>query len=168
MLSVWGSKHDCNKQEHHLSFHFMMSTLRMYSYSLLSVSLWVVFVYLPFVYFSPRGHHLSECIIYPLICCAILVLSFLMMLLYKLFSRIKVSPKKRDIIFILCTSYVYLPISIFTMYKEGMVSSIFSMEMMHILFNIKLYILGVAVLPAPFLFVYLLRRAERRTALSKE
>ncbi len=53
------------------------------------------------------------------------------------------------------------------MYMEGVVSSIFSMEMMHILFNIKLYIPGVAVLPAPFLFVYLLRRALKHDAHSK-
>lgn len=137
----------------------MMATLSMYSYSLLSVSIWVVLVYLPFVYFSPRGHHLSECIIYPLICCAVLMLSFLMILGYKLFSLIRnISHLKRDIIFILCISYFYLPISIFTMYQEGMVSSIFSMEMMHVLFNIKLYIPGVTVLPVPLLFVYLLRR----------
>ncbi len=53
------------------------------------------------------------------------------------------------------------------MYKEGMVPSIFSMEMMNILFNVKLYILGVVVLPAPVLFVYLLRRAGRKTSQSK-
>ena len=141
----------------------MMATLRMYSYSLLSVSLWVVLVYLPFVYFSPRGHHLSEWIIYPLICCAVLMLSFLMTLVYKLFSLIRnISHLKRDIIFILCISYFYLPISIFTMYQEGMVSSMFSMEMMHIVFNIKLYLLGIAVVSVPLLFVYLLRRAERK------
>lgn len=136
------------------------SFISMYSYSLLSVSLWIVLIYLPFVYFSPRGHLLRECIIYAFICCAVFILSFLMALVYKLFSLIKkISPLKKDIIFILCISYFYLPISIFTMYKEGMVSSIFSMEMMHILFNIKLYILGVIVVPAPFLFVYLLRHA---------
>ena len=43
-----------------------------------------------------------------------------------------------------------------------MASSIFSMEMLHILFNIKLYLLGIAVVPVPLLFVYLLRRAERK------
>lgn len=53
------------------------------------------------------------------------------------------------------------------MYKEGMGSSIFSMEMVHILCNIKLYILGLIVAPAPFLFVYLLRRAGRKTTLPK-
>lgn len=78
---------------------------------------------------------------------------------YKLFSLIKkISPLKRDIIFILCISYLYLPISIFTMYQEGMVPSIFSVEMVQLLFNIKLYLLGIAVLPAPFFFIYLLRR----------
>ena len=136
-----------------------MTTLKMYSYSLLSVALWVISIYLPFVYFSPRGHLLGECIIYAFICCGILISSFLMTLGYKLFSLIKkISPLKRDIIFILCISYLYLPISIFTMYQEGMVPSIFSVEMVHLLFNIKLYLLGIAVLPAPFLFVYLLRR----------
>lgn len=145
-----------------------MPTLRMYSYSLLSVSLWVVLIYLPFVYFSPRGHLLSECIIYPLMCCAVLILSFLMTLVYKLFFRIKnISPLKRDIIFILCISYLYLPLSIFTMYMEGVVSSVFSLEMLHILFNIKLYIMGAIVLPAPFLFVYMLRRAARKTSPPK-
>lgn len=69
--------------------------------------------------------------------------------------------------FILCISYLYLPITIFTMYKEGMVSSIFSMEMMRILFDIKLYILGVSVAPAPFLFVYLQRRAGRKITQPK-
>lgn len=53
------------------------------------------------------------------------------------------------------------------MYKEGMGSSIFSMEMVRILCNIKLYILGLIVAPAPFLFVYLLRRAGRKTTLPK-
>ena len=53
------------------------------------------------------------------------------------------------------------------MYMEGMVSSVFSLEMMHILFNIKLYIMGAIVLPAPFLFVYLLRRAARKTSPPK-
>lgn len=145
-----------------------MPTLRMFSYSLLSVSLWVVLLYLPFVYFSPRGHHLGEWIIWPLICFVVLVLSFLMTLVYKLFSLIKmIYPLKRDIIFILCISFLYLPISIFTMYKEEVVPSIFSMEMMNILFNLKLYLPGVIVLPAPFLFVYLLRRAERKTSLPK-
>lgn len=145
-----------------------MPTLRMYSYSLLSVSLWVVLIYLPFVYFSPRGHHLGEWVIYPLICCAVLILSFLMTWVYKLFSLIKkISPLKRDIIFILCISYLYLPLSIFTMYKEAQVLSIFSMEMMNILFNIKLYIMGAAVLPAPFLFIYFLRNAGRKTSLPK-
>jgi len=90
-----------------------------------------------------------------------------MTLVYKLFSLIKISPLKRDVIFILCISYLYLPLAIFTMYKEGMVSSMFSMEMMHILFNIKLYILGVAVLPAPFLFVYLLSRVGRKPSQPK-
>ena len=137
----------------------------MYSYSLLSVSLWVVLVYLPLVYFSPRGHHLGDWIIWPLMCCAVLVLSFLMTLAYKLFSLIKkVSPLKRDVMFILCISYLYLPISIFTMYTEAMVPSIFSIEMMNILLNTKLYLLGIAILPAPFLFVYLLRRAECKTS----
>ena len=127
------------------------------------MSLWVVLVYLPFVYFSPRGHHLSEGAIWALICGAVLVLSFLLALVYKLFSLMKkISPMKRDIIFVLCVSYFYLPISIVTMYHEEMVPSVFSMDMMHILFNIKLYLLGVAVLPAPVLFVYLLRRAERK------
>lgn len=141
-----------------------MTTLKMYSYSLLSVALWVISIYLPFVYFSPRGHLLGECIIYAFICCGILISSFLMALGYKLFSLIKkISPLKRDIIFILCISYLYLPISIFTMYQEGMVPSIFSVEMVHLLFNVKLYLLGIAVLPAPFLFVCLLRRTERKT-----
>ncbi len=145
-----------------------MPTLRMFSYSLLSVSLWVVLLYLPFVYFSPRGHHLGEWIIWPLICFVVLVLSFLMTLVYKLFSLIKkIYPLKRDIIFILCVSFLYLPISIFTMYKEEVVPSMFSMEMMNILFNLKLYLPGVIVLPAPFLFVYLLRRAKRKTSLPK-
>lgn len=140
----------------------------MYSYSLLSVSLWVVLIYLPFVYFSPRGHHLGEWVIYPLICCAVLILSFLMTWVYKLFSLIKkISPLKRDIIFIVCISYLYLPLSIFTMYKEAQVPSIFSIEMMNILFNIKLYIMGAAVLPAPFLFIYFLRNAGRKTSLPK-
>ena len=53
------------------------------------------------------------------------------------------------------------------MYKEGMISSIFSLEMMHILFNIKLYILGIAIVPAPSLFVYLLRRTGRKSLQSK-
>lgn len=140
----------------------------MYLYSLLSVSSWVALIYLPFVYFSPRGYLIKECIIYGMICCGILILSFLMTMVYKLFSLIKeISPLKRDIIFILFISYLYLPISIFTMYKEGMVSSIFSMEMMHILFNIKLYILGIAIAPAPSLFVYLLRRNGRKSLQSK-
>ena len=92
------------------------------------------------------------------------MLSFLMTWAYKLVSFVKkLSALKRDIIFILGISYFYLPISIFTMYKEEMVSSIFSMEMLHILFNIKLYLLGIAVVPVPLLFVYLLRRAERKT-----
>ncbi len=91
------------------------------------------------------------------------MLSFLMTWAYKLVSLIKkLSSLKRDVIFILGISYFYLPISIFTMYKEEMVSSIFSMEMLHILFNIKLYLLGIAVVPVPLLFVYLLRRAERK------
>ena len=82
---------------------------------------------------------------------------------YKLVSLIKkLSSLKRDIIFILGISYCYLPISIFTMYKEEMAASIFSMEMLHILFNIKLYLLGIAVVPVPLLFVYLLRCAERK------
>ena len=137
--------------------------LRTYLYSLLSVSLWVVLLYLPCVYFSPRGHHLVDWIIWPFICCAVLMLSFLMTWAYKLVSLIKkLSSLKRDIIFILGISYFYLPISIFTMYKEEMASSIFSMEMLHILFNIKLYLLGIAVVPVPLLFVYLLRRAERK------
>ena len=140
-----------------------VSFIARYFYSLLSVSLWVVLIYLPFVYFSSRGHHLGEWIICALICCAVLILSFLMTLAYELISLLKMSPLKRDIIFVLCISYLYLPLSIFTMYKEGMVPSIFSMEMMNILFNAKLYILGVFVLPAPFLFVYLLRRAGRKT-----
>ncbi len=145
-----------------------MKNIRMYSYSLLSVFLWVVLIYIPFVYFSPRGYLLKEYVIYACICCAVLFLSFLMTLVYKLFSLIKkISSLKKDIIFVLCISYLYLPISIFTMYMEGMVSSIFSMEMMHILFNFKLYILGVAIAPAPFLFVYLLCRAERQTSPSK-
>lgn len=140
----------------------------MYLYSLLSVSSWVALIYLPFVYFSPRGHLMKECIIYGMICCGILILSFLMTMVYKLFSLIKeISPLKRDIIFILFISYLYLPISIFSMYKEGMISSIFSMEMMHILFNIKLYILGIAIAPAPSLFVYLLRRNGRKSLQSK-
>lgn len=142
--------------------------IRMYSYSLLSVFLWVVLIYLPLVYFSPRGYLLKEYVIYACICCAILFLSFLMTLVYKLFSLFKkISSLKRAIIFVLCISYLYLPISIFTMYKEGMVSSIFSMEIMNILFNFKLYIPGVAIAPAPFLFVYLLRRAERKAAQPK-
>ena len=137
--------------------------LRTYLYSLLSVSLWVVLLYLPCVYFSSRGHHLGDWIIWPFICCAVLMLSFLMTWAYKLVSLIKkLSSLKRDIIFILGISYFYLPISIFTMYKEEMASSIFSMEMLHILFNIKLYLLGIAVVPVPLLFVYLLRRAERK------
>lgn len=141
--------------------------IRMYTCSLLSIFLWVILLYLPFVYFSPRGYLLRECVIYVFICCAVLFLSFLMTLVYKLFSLIKKIPSwKRDIIFILCISYLYLPISIFTMYKEGMVSSIFSMEMMHILFNLKLYIPGVAIAPAPFLFVYLLHHAGRQTSPS--
>lgn len=53
------------------------------------------------------------------------------------------------------------------MYKEAQVPSIFSMEMMNILFNIKLYIMGAAVLPAPFLFIYFLRNAGRKTSLPK-
>lgn len=137
------------------------SFINMYSYSFLSVFLWVILLYLPFVYFSPRGHHLGEWSIYAFICCAILILSFMMTLVYKIFSLIKTSPLKRDMIFIFCISYLYLPISLFTMYKEGMVPSVFSIEMMNILFNVKLYILGVVVLPAPFLFVYLLRRAGK-------
>ena len=142
----------------------MIPTLRMYLYSLLSVSLWVVLLYLPCVYFSPRGHHLGDWTIWPFICCAVLMLSFLMTWAYKLVSFVKkFSALKRDIIFILGISYFYLPISIFTMYKEGMASSIFSMEMVHILFNINLYLLGIAVVPVPLLFVYLLRRAERKT-----
>ena len=141
----------------------MMPTLRTYLYSLLSVSLWVVLLYLTCVYFSPRGHHLGDWIIWPFICCAVLMLSFLMTWAYKLVSFVKkLSALKRDIIFILGISYFYLPISIFTMYKEEMASSIFSMEMLHILFNIKLYLLGIAVVPVPLLFVYLLRRAERK------
>ena len=141
----------------------MMPTLRTYLYSLLSVSLWVVLLYLPCVYFSPRGHLLGEWRIYAFICCAVLMLSFLMTLAYKLVSFVKkLSALKRDIIFILCISYFYLPISIFKMYKEGMASSIFSMEMVHILFNIKLYLLGVTVVPVPLLFIYLLRRSERK------
>ena len=140
------------------------SFINIYLYSLLSVFLWVFLLYLPFVYFSPRGHHLGEWEIYAFICCAILTLSFMMSFVYKLFSLIKISPSKRDMIFIFCISYLYLPISIFTMYKEGMVTSIFSMEMMNILFNIKLYIIGVIVLPAPFLFVYLLNRSRRNTS----
>ena len=141
----------------------MMPTLRTYLYSLLSVSLWVVLLYLPCVYFSPRGHLLGEWCIYAFICCAVLMLSFLMTWAYKLVSFVKkLSALKRDIIFILGISYFYLPISIFTMYKEGMASSIFSMEMVHILFNIKLYLLGVTVIPVPLLFIYLLRRAERK------
>ena len=141
----------------------MMPTLRTYLYSLLSVSLWVVLLYLTCVYFSPGGHHLGDWIIWPFICCAVLMLSFLMTWAYKLVSFVKkLSALKRDIIFILCISYFYLPISIFTMYKEGMASSIFSMEMVHILFNIKLYLLGVTVVPVPLLFVYLLRRSERK------
>ena len=136
----------------------------MYLYSLLSVSLWVVLLYLPLVYFSPRGHHLSEGITWVLICCAVLLLSFLMAWGYKLFSYIKnISALNRDIIFVLGVSYFYLPISIFSMYMENMEPSIFSIGMLHILFNIKLYILGIAVAPAPLLFVYLLRRAERMT-----
>ena len=102
----------------------MMPTLRTYLYSLLSVSLWVVLLYLPCVYFSPRGHHLGDWIIWPFICCAVLMLSFLMTWAYKLVSLIKkLSSLKRDIIFILGISYFYLPISIFTMYKEEMASS---------------------------------------------
>ncbi len=136
----------------------------MYLYSLLSVSLWVVLLYLPLVYFSPRGHHLSEGITWGLICCAVLILSFLMAWGHKLFSYIKnISALNRDIIFVLGISYFYLPISIFSMYMENMEPSIFSIGMLHILFNIKLYILGIAVAPAPLLFVYLLRRAERMT-----
>ena len=141
----------------------MTPTLRTYLYSLLSVSLWVVLLYITCVYFSPRGHHHGDWIIWPFICCAVLMLSFLMTWAYKLVSLIKkLSSLKRDIIFILGISYFYLPISIFTMYKEEMASSIFSMEMLHILFNIKLYLLGIAVMPVPLLFVYLLRRAERK------
>lgn len=136
-----------------------LSFVRTYLYSLLSISLWVLLLYLPFIYFSPRGHHLGDGMIYPFICCAVLILAFLMALVYKLFSLIKkLSPLKRDIIFVLCISYLYLPISIFTMYKEGMVPSICSMEMAHIVFNIKLYLPGAAAIPAPFLFVYLLHR----------
>ena len=145
-----------------------MPTARTYSYSLLSVSLWVVLLYLPCVYFSPRGHLLGAWIICAFICCAVLIFSFLMTMAYKLISSIKkLSALKRDIIFILCISYFYLPISIFTIYKEGMVSSIFSMEMVYILLNIKLYLFGVAMVPAPLLFVYLLRRVERKTPQPK-
>lgn len=143
------------------------SFINMYAYSLLSVFLWTVLLYLPFVYFSPRGHHLGECAMYAFICCAILALSFMMTLVYKLFSLIKTSPLKRDLIFIFCISFFYLPISLFTIYIEGMIPSIFSMEMMNVLFNVKLYILGVFVLPAPFLFVYLLRRAGRKISHPK-
>lgn len=141
--------------------------INMYLYSLLSVFLWVVLLYLPAIYFSPRGHHLGEWVTYAFICCAILIFSYMMTFVYKLFSLIKTSPLKRDMIFIFCISYLYFPISLFTMYKEGMVPSIFSMEMMNILFNVKLYILGVFVLPAPCLFVYLLRRAGRKTSQPK-
>ena len=88
-------------------------------------------------------------------------------MVYKLFSLIKTSPLKRDLIFIFCISFLYLPISLFTIYKEGMIPSIFSMEMMNVLFNVKLYMLGVFVLPAPFLFVYLLRRAGRKISHPK-
>ena len=145
-----------------------MLTLRTYSYSFLSVFLWVALLYLPCVHFSPRGHHLGEWIIWPLICCAVLVFSGLMILIYKLFSLIKkLSPLKKDIIFVLSISYLYLPIAIFTLYTERMLPSIFSMEMVYILFNIKLYLLGVVVVPAPLLFVHLLHRAERRTSQSK-
>lgn len=99
-----------------------------------------------------------------MICCAVLILSFLMAWGHKLFSYIKnISALNRDIIFVLGISYFYLPISIFSMYMENMGPSTFSIGMLHILFNIKLYILGIAVAPAPLLFVYLLRRAERMT-----
>lgn len=71
--------------------------IRMYSCSLLSIFLWVVLLYLPLVYFSPRGYLLRECVIYAFICCAVLFLSFLMTLGYKLFSLIKKYPLGREI-----------------------------------------------------------------------
>lgn len=128
-----------------------VSFIRMYLYSLLSVSLWVVLLYMPYVASTPRGLHLSDCTIYPFICCSVLVSAFLIVLVYKLFSLMKTSRLKRDILFCLCISYWYLPFSLFTIYQQGV----------HVLFNIRLYMLGVAVLPVPFLFVYLLRRAKR-------
>lgn len=134
--------------------------IKMYSYALLSVFLWVVLLYLPCVcFFSSRGHHLRESMaIYALIGGGVLVLPFLMTWIYKLFSRLKnISPLKRDVIFMLFLSYWYLPFSLLSMYQEGML----------LLLNIKLYLLGIFILPAPFLFVYLLRRAERNNISAK-
>lgn len=137
-----------------------VSFLKMYSYSLLSISLWSI-LYIFTIYFTPRGHHIHEFKMHVLICLVVLFLSFLMTLIYKLFSLIKkLSSLKRDIIFILFISYLYLPVTIFSLYKEEFVPSIFSIEMVRILFNIKLYLLGVAVSPIPFVFVYLLRRRK--------
>lgn len=140
-----------------------ISFLKVYSCSLLSISLWSA-LYIFIIYFTPRGHHIKEFKMHVLICFVVLFSSFLMTLIYTLFSLIKkLSSLKRDIVFIIFISYLYLPLSIFSMYKEEFVPSVFSVEMMHILFNIKLYLLGVAISPVPLVFVYLLRRKKNIT-----
>lgn len=127
---------------------------RAYLYSLLSVFLWVLLFYLPYVATTPRGHHLCDYRIYPVICCGVLVAALVMLWAYVLLSLMNLSRLKRDIIFCLGVSYWYLPFSVLSMYQKGW----------SVLWDIKLYLLGGAILPAPLLFVYWLHRADRKTA----
>lgn len=139
-----------------------ISFLRMYLCSLLSISLWS-FIYVLMIYFTPRGHHLNECETYIAICFIVCFLSFLMALVYKLLTLVKkISSVMRDIIFIIFISYSYLPITAFSIFREEMISSFLSMETLSLLLNIKLYLLGVAICPAPFAFVYFINRIKSR------
>lgn len=135
-----------------------ISFLRMYLYSVLSIFLWC-FIYIFITYFTPRGHHLNEYKIYIVICFVVFSLSLLMVLVYKLFTLVKKLPSfKRDIMFIIFISYSHLPFTVFSMFKEEMIPSFFSMEMASLLFNIKLYLLGVVICPTPFTFIYFINR----------
>lgn len=129
-----------------------------YQYSLLSISVWSLLYILLLVFPTPRGKHINEYQTYIVVFFCVVFLSFLMSIIYNILISFRMSHFKRNIIFVILISYFYLPFSILSIYKDNSIHSLLSIDMIYILFNIKIYLLGLIICPAPILFVYLIKK----------
>lgn len=129
-----------------------------YQYSLISISVWSLLYILLLIFPTPRGKHINEYQTYIAVFFCVVFLSFLMSIIYNILISFRMSHFKRNVIFVILISYFYLPFSILSIYKDNSIHSLLSIDMIYILFNIQIYLLGLIICPAPIFFVYLIKK----------